>query len=145
MLLLTLPENKCKHTCPPDAHGHQRAVFACYQCVKRVATSHALSSLPEQSLYVLSALNHYCRVHLKHSLMIRRRSLQIHKWKSSYSVAPESEVANNQDPQIRNIPAHDANTAMCFCPQHRRLWGWGLAVWRSVFKKKDVHSERPPC
>ncbi len=47
MLLLTLPENKCKHTCPPGTHRHQQAVLrvinASSECQHYTPSHHLLN------------------------------------------------------------------------------------------------------
>lgn len=69
--------------------------------------------------------------------MIQQHSLQIHKWQSSYSMAPECEVANNQDLQIRNIPAH------VFLPPAQAAVGVG-ALSVEVCIQKEGRPQRVP-
>lgn len=112
--------------------------IACYQCVKRVPTLHALSSPPERSLYALSALNHQCWVHLKHSLMTWHGSLtnpQVSKQLLDTILHPRVQCRSSWRviKMCRGIPLRDSNTStMC-------LWTWTQA---SVCKYSAEHRVR---
>lgn len=141
VLLLTLPENRGKHTCPPGSDRHQRVqqsglrvINASSGCQHCTPSHHP----PERSLYALSALNHQCWVHLKHSLMTWHGSLtnpQVSKQLLDTVLHPRVQRRSSWRviKMCRGIPLRDSNTStMC-------LWTWTQA---SVCKYSAEHRVR---